>query len=190
MFFRKKMNASGSISVQIISKASGKYKVVKTINSREVESLTFKAKQEIENLTRQTKLFGFDDDRIIESAFETLDNSSIRTVGPEIVFGKIFDHIGFNVLKQEMFRHLVIARLAFPLSKLKTAEYLYRYQGISHDINSIYRFLDKLNNQLKNQIEQISYKHTYRVLKGNISVVFYDLTTLYFEASNEDDYRN
>jgi transposase len=193
MFFRKKKNASGSTSVQIISKASGKYKVVKTIGSatdpREIESLTFKANQEIEKLTRQPKLFGFDDDRIIESAFEKLENSSIRTVGPEIVFGKIFDHIGFNVLKQEMFRHLVIARLAFPLSKLKTAEYLYRYQGISHDINSIYRFLDKLNNQLKDQIELISYKHTYRVLKGNISVVFYDLTTLYFEASDEDDLR-
>lgn len=193
MFFRKKKNASGSTSVQIISKASGKYKVVKTIGSAtlssDIDALTFRAKQEIENLSRQPKLFGFDDDKVIESAFETLENSSIRTVGPEMVFGKIFDHIGFNVIQQEMFRHLVIARLSFPLSKLKTAEYLYRYQRISHDVNSIYRFLDKLNNQLKSQIEQICYKHTYKVLKGNISVVFYDLTTLYFEASDEDDLR-
>ena len=58
--------------------------------------------------------------------------------------------LGFGKVDKDMFRHLVIARLAFPLSKLKTAEYLYRYQGIHLDIDAIYRFLDKLNNQLKN----------------------------------------
>lgn len=33
MFIRKKKNKSGSVSVQIIDKSSGKYKVVKTIGS-------------------------------------------------------------------------------------------------------------------------------------------------------------
>jgi len=33
MFVRKKQNKSGVISVQIIDKSSGKYKVVKTIGS-------------------------------------------------------------------------------------------------------------------------------------------------------------
>jgi hypothetical protein len=32
--------------------------------------------------------------------------------------------------KGELFRHLAVARPAFPLSKLKTVEYLYRYQGV------------------------------------------------------------
>jgi len=31
------------------------------------------------------------------------------------------------------------------LSKLKTIDYLYRYQGTSLDIDAVYRFLDKLN---------------------------------------------
>jgi transposase len=84
---------------------------------------------------------------------------------------------------------LVIARIAYPLSKLKTVDYLYRYQGISLDIDRVYRFLDKLNNQLKEQVEQISYAHTLKVLDGKISVVFYDMTTLYFEAEDEDDLR-
>jgi len=48
--------------------------------------------------------------------------------------------------------------------------------------------LDKLNNQLKNQVEQIAFTHTLNILQGNISIVFYDMTTLYFEASDEDDY--
>ena len=42
---------------------------------------------------------------------------------------------------------------------------------------------------MKEQVEQIAFAHTSRVLNGNISVVFYDMTTLYFEASDEDDLR-
>jgi transposase len=82
-----------------------------------------------------------------------------------------------------------ISRLAFPLSKLKTAENLNRYKGISVNIDSLYRFLVKLNDKLKHQVEHIAFAHTLKVLNGNISVVFYDMTTLYFEASDEDDLR-
>jgi hypothetical protein len=110
---------------------------------------------------------------MIEQVFSTLQNSNIRTVGPEIIFGKIYDYIGFGAINQEMFRHLVLARLAFPLSKLKTIEYLYRYQGVMLDIGAIYRFLDKLNDKLKEQVAQITFAHTLRVLQGNISVVFF-----------------
>lgn len=56
-------------------------------------------------------------------------------------------------------------------------------------IDTVYRFLDKLNEQLKNDVEQISFAHTKKVLKGNLTVVFYDMATLYFEASDEDDLR-
>ena len=128
-------------------------------------------------------MFVSENDSLVERVFDGLQNSSIQTVGPEIIFGKIYDHIGFNALKESLFRHLVIARLAFPLSKLKTIEYLNRYQGVLLDSDAVYRFLDKLNNQLKHQIEQIAFRHTKRTLGGNIGVVFYDMTTLHFEAS-------
>jgi len=101
----------------------------------------------------------------------------------------LYDKIGFNQVKEDLFRHLVISRLAFPLSKLKTTDYLYRYQGISIEISAVYRFLDKLNNKLKSQVEQIAYEYTKQILGDKISVVFYDMTTLYFEASDEDDLR-
>lgn len=38
-------------------------------------------------------------------------------------------------------------------------------------------------------MEQIAFDHTLKVLDGNISVVLYDMATLYFEASDEDDPR-
>ena len=62
-------------------------------------------------------------DTIIDHIFDTLSNANIRVVGPEIIFGKIYDKIGFNQINEELFRHLVIARLAFPLSKLKTMKH-------------------------------------------------------------------
>ncbi len=88
-----------------------------------------------------------------------------------------------------LFRHLVIARLAFPLSKLKTVDYLYLYQGKNIEIDTVYRFLDKLSNKFKLQVEQIAFTRTLQVLGGRVSVVFYDMTTLYFETSAEDDLR-
>jgi transposase len=193
VFVRKLKNRSGSTSVQVIQKVNGRYKVLKTVGCatvlQDIEKLELLAKQEIDRLTAQPKLFLSEKDVLVDKTLSTLENSDVRTVGPEIIFGKIYDSIGFNQVGEELFRHLVISRLAFPLSKLKTVEYLQRFQGIKVSIDSIYRFLDKLNNKLKNQVEQIAYNHTLKVLNGNISVVFYDMTTLYFEASDEDDLR-
>lgn len=193
MFIRKLTNRSGSISVQIISKADGKYQVVKTIGSsreeQEIARLVFLGQQEVTRLKGQRGLFVFEKDALVESCLSSLSNADIRTVGPELVFGKIYDAIGFNVIGEELFRHLVIARLAFPLSKLKTIDYLYRFQGLSVNITTVYRFLDKLSNRIKQQVEQIAFRHTLKTLGGQISIDFYDMTTLYFEASDEDDLR-
>ena len=193
MFVRKLKNRSGSTSVQVISKFRGRYKVYKTIGSattqQKIDELVTQAKQVIKNSQQQHELFLSDNDTLAESLFDSLSNTSIRTLGPELVFGKIYDSIGFGELKEDIFRHLVIARLTFPLSKLKTIEYLYRYQGVLLEIDTIYRFLDKLNDSLKQRVEQIAFAHTLKILQGNINIVFYDMTTLYFEASDEDDLR-
>lgn len=193
MFIRKKPNPSGSISIQVIQKVNNRNKILKILGSattqQEIEKLVNLARQEIERLSAQPKLFVSESDAAIEQAFAVLNNANIRTLGPEIIFGRIYDFIGFGAIDEDLFRHLVIARLVFPLSKLKTVDYLYRYQGTSLDIDAVYRFLDKLNDKLKPQVEQIAFAHTKRVLNDNISVVFYDMTTLYFEASDEDDLR-
>jgi transposase len=110
-------------------------------------------------------------------------------IGPELILGKIFDQIGFNKITDQLFRHLVISRLVFPLSKLKTSEYLMRYQNVSIDADRIYRYLDKLESQQKKIVQQISFNHTLQLFDGHLSIVFYDVTTLYFESSNEDELR-
>lgn len=193
MFIREKKNRSGSISVQVISKSHGHYKVLKTIGCgttrHEIDRLKTLARQELKRLEAQPSLFPCESDELVEQVFSSLYNSSIRTVGPELVFGRIYDHVGFGCIQDNLFRHLVISRLAFPLSKLKTTEYLYRYQGEIIGVDAVYRFLDKLNSSLKPVVGQIAFRHTRRILGDNIGVVFYDMTTLYFEASDEDDLR-
>ena len=151
--------------------------------------MAIKAKHYLENLNPQQALFYSENDNIIESFLSTLSNSQIRTIGPELVFGSLYDLIGFNKIQEQMFRHLVIARLTYPGSKLKTIDYLLRYQGKHLEISSVYRFLDKLNDKLKETVEELSFKHTLKRLNNSVSVVFYDMTTIYFEASDEDDLR-
>lgn len=193
MFVRKKRNKSGSISVQVIDTTGAKDKLIKTIGSSfdnaEIEELCKKGQLFIGRHNGQQQIdLSYPEDRdFFKSLTEGIQH--IQMVGPELILGKLFDEIGFNKIPDSLFRHLVISRLVFPLSKLKTSEYLLRYHQISVDINQIYRYLDKLVNVQKEQIQAISYEHTLNLFEGKLSVVFYDVTTLYFEASDEDDLR-
>ncbi len=99
MFIRKKRNKSGSISIQLISKSEGRYKVVKTIGcatqQHDIEKYEQLAKQELKNLISkgQLTLFQSKTDTAVSSVLESLQNSSVRTIGPELIFGKIFNYI-------------------------------------------------------------------------------------------------
>lgn len=194
MFVRKNRNRSGSISVQIISKENGRYRLAETVGSAkdadEVERLVIEARNRIKYPANQPPLFSIlsETDLVIKNFLENMTNLQVRTIGPELIFGALFDRIGFNAIKEKLFRHIVIARLAYPTSKLKTADYLYRYRGLKVGVDAIYRFLDKLRDTYKETVERIAFEYTKRTLRS-ISVVFYDLTTLYFEAEDEDDLR-
>lgn len=193
MFIRRKKNSSGSISVQIINKSSGKYKVVKTIGSskddKQIEKFLIKAEEELLAIERQFRLnFQADKEKdLVNTFFNSIEEFTL--LGPELLLGKIFDQVGFNKIKDELFRHLVIARIIYPASKLKTVDYLYKYKAISIDVDKVYRYLDKLHKQEMMQIQKISYNYIKEISQGELSIVFYDVTTLYFETEEEDDLR-
>lgn len=194
MFVRKKRNKSGSVSIQIILKSRGKYKVFKTIGcaktKREEELMVLLANTELEKLSGNQPLFIEHDDMVVDSFVDSIANDHLQIIGSELILGKIYDKIGFPESGcPDYFKSLVLCRLVYPGSKLKTVEYFRWHLNIDISVYTIYRFLDELNSKLKSQIEQISFEHTRKLLKGSIGVVFYDMTTLYFEASEEDDYR-
>jgi hypothetical protein len=193
MFIRHKKNKSGSISIQIIDKSTGKYKVLKTIGSAqdfiEIEFLIQKAQKQI-LLIKQQNVLPFYEQRELEFADNFVNFiQTLQLVGPELLLGKLFDEIGFNIIEDHLFRDLVITRLVYPVSKLKTVDYLFKYKGINLSVYSIYRYLDKLHTHQIDLIKQISLKHTLELFNNKLAIVFYDVTTLYFEAKEEDDFR-
>jgi len=190
MFVRKKKNRSGIISVQVIDKSSGSYKVLKTIGSSKeatkVSQLCTQGQEFIESYQgQQTLSFPAQD-------FNEAVKSSIKSInieGINLLLGHIYSAIGFDQIANELLKQLVIIRLTHPASKLKTSQYLKRYFSIDTSEDKIYRYLDKLYLEQKETIQQISYQHTLGILNGIISVVFYDVTTIYFQIDDEDEIR-
>jgi transposase len=194
MFIRKNKNRSGSISIQIIQKNKRKNNIIKTVGvahtQREEELLILLAKTELELLKGSQSLFVEHDDLVVDNFVESLSNDHFQIVGSELILGKIYKKIGFPEGGScDYFKKLVLCRLVYPGSKLKTVDYFRHHLNLDVSVYSIYRFLDELASGLKHEIEEISFNYTKKILGGKIGVVFYDMTTLYFEASEEDDYR-
>jgi transposase len=191
MFVRKKPNKSGIVSVQVIDKSSGKYRVRKTIGCSadplQVNRLVVEAESWIKHYKGEIPI-DFEGRRIQVEYF--LDHiSELSTCGVGMLLGRIFDEIGFNQIDSPLFRPLVLTRIEYPVSKLKTTDYWFKYHNTSVDVVKIYRYLDRLHKHEKEAIQGISYQHTQKILGGEIKIVFYDVTTVYFEAEREDDLR-
>ena len=191
MFIRRKKNPNGSITIQIIDKSSGKYRVIKNYG-------VVKSKAQEDNFIKQATSWIKEKQGLLELDLYSEDHQieefisgikSLRREGLELVLGKIYDEIGFDKIKDPILRQLVSYRLVYPSSKLKTAEYLYRYHEIDWDEDKICRYLDKLHNTQKELVQRISFEHTVHILQGKPQVIFYDVTTLYFEIEKEDEIR-
>lgn len=57
--------------------------------------------------------------------------------GIELILGGLFDSIGFNQIPDTLFRQLVLSRLSYPVSKLKTTDYLRRYYHQFIDVHQV-----------------------------------------------------
>jgi hypothetical protein len=191
VFVRQKRNRSSIISVQVIDKSSGKYCLVKTIGSSSDTAVVAELvrKGEIWIKERQGQ-FDLDFSGSRHQAEKFLENiTQIRIQGIELLLGSLFDQIGFGQIEDVLFRRLVLARLCYPVSKLRTTDYLAKYDYLEMDVQSIFRYMDKLHRTQKETVQHISFEHTRRVLGGTLSIVFYDVTTLYFEIEQEDELR-
>ncbi len=92
--------------------------------------------------------------------------------------------------ESKILNDLVIARIAAPSSKLEAFEFIADYFGIKHHRTSLYRQLDKNRNivaEWKNHAERRIITFAKKHLGFNFSLVFYDLTTLYFESEKDEE---
>lgn len=191
MFVRRLKHPNGRVYIQVVQKVSGRYRVLKSFGG-------FNLAEEIDGAVRAAR-----DWMVLQSGQQSIDFSEQRLqytqmlddvsglylVGIELLLGGIFDEIGFNQISDPLFRSLVLYRLIYPGSKLKTAEYLLRYEQKSVDENAIYRYMDKLHSSHKEIVQNIAFEHTTKILTENPQVVFYDVTTLHFEIDREDELR-
>ena len=201
MFVRKKANRSGSISVVVVDKSGGKFKEVHKVgvasDASDVEALIVLGNKWIrEYEERIHPTIDFDGEKekrrleqstLIDEYFGRIENVQLN--GCELILDRVFDLVGFGRIEDKVFRQLVCSRLSFPASKAATVEYLKNHFDDDVDLSKIYRYLDKLNDRHKSLVQDISVRHTIEVLGGHIGVMFYDVTTLYFETDHEDELR-
>ena len=152
MFVSRKRHRSGSYSVVVLEKDS------RTRENRTIRIIgTSSDERELQEMERQAYEYidshrgpllpmdyhdSFEDG--LEKFLSGISNSHIQVIGPELIYGRLYDRIGYGELNNDMFRHLVICRLFNPGSKLRTVEYLRRYLNKDYDVEAIYKFLDNL----------------------------------------------
>ena len=196
MYVRRKRNRSGSTSVVVVSKQSGRYKEVHIVGtSSDTSTVDAFYQQGLSWINQRTGLLDIFE-QYEKEIFER-DNAeyflgNIENVllnGTSLILNQVFKLIGFDRIKDHVFRHLIVSRICQPLSKAATVDYLKSHFDEDVKLYQLYEYLDKLHDTQKEVVEQISVEHTRKILGGNIGLVFYDVTTLYFEADYGDDFR-
>ena len=104
-------------------------------------------KSEDEEVVKHQQSIDFDDlrGRELEETKRVIDNMDAAIInGTQLLLTQIYDGIGFNRIHDDVLRHLVIARISQPMSKLATVEYLKSYYDEDVNLNHIYRYMDRL----------------------------------------------
>ena len=201
MFVKRKPNRSGSTTVVVAEKEKGATKYLKTIgtSSNPTDIAEYVREGEEYVASRRAAMcpeldFEGARERAAEAELKATEEflSRIENVihdAPKRILDRVFDAVGFYAVGDDIFRSLVIARLSFPSSKRATVEYLKSYFDEDYDLHKIYRYLDSLNDTKREEIQAISVRHTMKVYGGKIGVLFYDVTTLYFDSDKPDKLR-
>jgi Transposase DDE domain len=104
------------------------------------------------------------------------------------VVGGVYDWLGFDVVDDAVFRDLVIARIVEPTSKLDAGRVLADLAANTVSYRTIQRHLDQMGpGNYRDLIAEKCFTHARDC--GGLSLLLYDVTTLYFEAENEDELR-
>jgi transposase len=117
-----------------------------------------------------------------------------RTIeGVHEVAGHLYDELGYNTIlankkDKELLRDLVLTRLVTPTSKLKSWQILDTKFAKKYDLNRVYRLLDTLHSKIDN-IKRHTFEKTKSLMPEKVDIVFFDVTTLYFESVSTDELR-
>jgi len=183
-FIRKVKTKSGATAVQIEHK-KGRQRVGITHigsahNDAELEMLISLAH---EKLNESQLSFNFGDE---ETAFDICLEKAYAGLLWDTLAG-VYKKLGFDDINDPVFKQLVLARIIEPTSKLDTIRVLKELGLTSPSNTSIHRCLRRVVDEgYRNTISNECFKQTEL---ETLSLVLYDVTTLYFEIQKEDEYR-
>lgn len=181
-FIRKVKTASGATAVQIAHKKNGRIVRIEHIGSShtetDLETLMALARQKL--LGAQLSLF------TDATSFKITLKQSVSSLLLRVLIEQ-YNLLGFNELKDETFAYLCFARIVEPTSKLDSIRVLgdLGVSGLSKD--QLYRCLGRvIAKDYRSALTRQCFAQA--AIKG-ISLILYDVTTLYFETQEEDNYR-
>lgn len=107
--------------------------------------------------------------------------------------GHVFSQLGYDKLLSgkknvELLRDIVLMRMADPSSKFKAQRLLANRFARTHDLDAIYRMMDKLFPKI-GEIKAKTFQRAQQIIPESIDILFFDCTTLYFESTDTDDLR-
>lgn len=184
--------SANSVSVQVYKIENRKRVVVRHIgtalNELEKANLLIVANDFISKLSKQ--LFLFESKSQSDSIFYFNQTEFIGvyyTFLYDLIY-KLILLIGFDKLKNNLLLDLVVIRMMEPASKLRSIELLQEYFGIKHRRQSYYKAAPEWI-KLKSKAENIALAFAKKHYAFNFDILFYDVTTLYFETFQEDELR-
>jgi len=140
----------------------------------------------------------YPDNKYIVNVKELYEHSRVIT-GINDIYGALFDQLGYadifeNPTQQkklvETFRHVVLARIANPKSKLASVSMLEENFGVTLNLQYVYRMMDHLDEKTIEKLNEITYQNTLSLFGEKIDIIFFDATTIYFESFNSDELRD
>jgi len=183
--------ASNSVSVQVYKIENRKRIIVKHIgtarNEEEKNSLLKTAALYIQKLSKQISLF----ENNSSNNFFNLNQIEFKGVHYTFLYeilNKLMKEIGFDKLDNNLLMDLAIIRIIEPASKLRSIELLKEYFGITHRRQRYYKFIDNWS-KFKAIIEEHVVLFAKKQYNFSFDLLFYDVTTLYFETFTEDELR-
>ena len=114
----------------------------------------------------------------------------VHEVGEAVYKQLGFDNIEIRKRDKDMLLDLVLSRMVKPTSKRGLHKVLSEQFNKEHDLDAIYRMMDKLHDKIPT-IKELCFKGTLSLIPNKeVSLVFFDVTTLYFESIEVDELRN
>lgn len=185
---RKTKTASGATAIQVVRYRDRKVVVLKHIGSartpEEIAALEQSAEGWIQQRLNQPSFFEKNDGRIL-----SLSHCSFTGVKYTLAYralSTIATYCGFDTLKEPLAIDFAIMRIFEPCSKRRSIELLDRFFDIHYAERTLYRALRTVACH-KQEVEQLAVSCAKSALSFNCSLVFYDVTTLYFESFQENE---